>query len=182
MAEIYFTDDHEANHLLATNDFALLVGLTLYQQVPVEKAFVGPSVLRDRLGGELDAAMIASMDPDELDDVFREKPALHRFPGSMAKRTQAVAVHVVETYDGDVSGIWDGVDDASELQRRIKALPGFGDYKARVYAAVLARRFGIQPADWEDHLPDWPNISEVTKPEDRDAMKLRKKEWKAAQG
>jgi uncharacterized HhH-GPD family protein len=181
MAEIYFTDDDGANDLLATNEFALLVGLTLYQQVPVEKAFAGPSVLRERLGGDLDVAMIAAMDPEELNDVFREKPALHRFPGSMAKRTQAVAVHVVEMYDGETSGIWEGVDDADELQRRIKALPGFGDYKARVYAAVLARRFGIQPTGWENHLPDWPNISEVTKPEDRDAMKLRKKEWKAAQ-
>ena len=99
----------------------------------------------------------------------------------MAKRTQAVAVHVVDAYDGDTSGIWEGVGEASDLQRRIKELPGFGDYKARVYAAVLARQFDIRPAGWEDHLPDWPNISEVDEPEDRDAMKLRKKEWKAAQ-
>ena len=181
MAEIYFTDDDDANHLLATNDFALLVGLTLYQQVPVEKAFMGPFVLRDRLGGDLDPARIANMGPDELNDVFREKPALHRFPGSMAKRTQAVAAYVVDTYDGDTSGIWEDVDDSAELLRRIQQLPGFGDYKARVYAAVLARQFGIRPAGWEDHLPDWPNISEVDEPEDRDAMKLRKKEWKAAQ-
>lgn len=181
MAEIYFTDDDDANDLLATNDFALLVGLTLYQQVPVEKAFLGPFVLRDRLGGDLDAATIANMDPDELNDVFREKPALHRFPGSMAKRTQAVAAYIVETYDGETSGIWEGVEEASELQRRIKELPGFGDYKARVYAAVLARQFDIRPEGWDDHLPDWPNISEVTQPEDRDAMKLRKKEWKAAE-
>ena len=99
MAAIYFTDDDDANDLLANNDFAMLVGLTLYQQVPVEKAFSGPYVLSDRLGGELDAVTIAAMDPDELNDVFREKPALHRFPGSMAKRTQAVAAAVVENYD-----------------------------------------------------------------------------------
>ena len=181
MAENYFTDYDGANDLLATDDFAMLVGLTLYQQVPVEKAFMGPFVLRDRLGGDLESATIANMDPDELNDLFREKPALHRFPGSMAKRTQAVAAYVVDTYHGDTSGIWKDVDDSTELLRRIEQLPGFGDYKARVYAAVLARQFGIRPAGWEDHLPDWPNISEVAKPADRDAMKLRKKEWKAAQ-
>jgi uncharacterized HhH-GPD family protein len=181
MTAIYFTDDARANELLAGNDFAMLVGLTLYQQVPVEKAFSGPYVLSDRLDGELDAATIAAMDPDELNDVFREKPALHRFPGSMAKRTQAVAAAVVENYDGDPAGIWEGVADSTELLRRIKQLPGFGDYKARVYAAVLAQQFGIKPDGWEDHLPEWPNISEVTGPEDRDAMKLRKKEWKSAQ-
>lgn len=180
MNEISFTDDEDANTLLATNDFAMLVGITLYQQVPVEKAFSSPYVLRDRIGGHLDAATIAAMDPEELNDVFRQKPALHRFPGSMAKRTQAVAASIVENYDGEPSGIWDGVGDSTELLGRITELPGFGDYKARVYAAVLARQFGIKPDGWEDHLPEWPNISEVTKPEDRDAMKLRKKEWKAA--
>ena len=181
MTEIYFTDDEDANALLANDDFAMLVGLTLYQQVPVEKAFSGPSVLRDRLGGKLDPTTIATMDPDELNDVFRERPALHRFPGSMAKRTQAVAVHIEDVYSGDVSGIWEEVGDSAELLERITQVPGFGDYKARVYAAVLARQFGIQPDGWEDNVPDWPNISEVSKPEDRDAMKLRKKEWKAQQ-
>jgi uncharacterized HhH-GPD family protein len=180
MTEIYFTDDEDANALLATDDFAMLVGLTLYQQVPVEKAFSGPFVLRDRLGGRLDSATIASMDPDELDEIFRERPALHRFPGSMAKRTQAVAAHVEDVYSGDVSGIWEDVAGSAELLERITQVPGFGDYKARVYAAVLARQFGIQPDGWEDNVPDWPNISEVIKSEDRDAMKLRKKEWKAA--
>jgi len=181
MAEIYFTDDPDANRLLADDPFAMLIGLTLYQQVPVEKAFAGPFVLRTRLGGQLDPATIAGMDPEALNEVFRERPALHRFPGSMAKRTQAVAGYVEDTYAGDVSRLWDSVGDASELLDRITRMPGFGDYKARVYAAVLARQFDIKPDGWEEHLPEWPNISEVHKPEDREAMKLRKKEWKAKQ-
>jgi uncharacterized HhH-GPD family protein len=103
MAAIYFTDDPEANALLASDPFAMLVGLTLYQQVPVEKAFAGPFVLRERLGGNLDPATIARMDPEALDEVFRDRPALHRFPGSMAKRTQAVAGYIEDTYSGDVA-------------------------------------------------------------------------------
>jgi uncharacterized HhH-GPD family protein len=181
MAAIYFTDDPEANALLASDPFAMLVGLTLYQQVPVEKAFAGPFVLRERLGGNLDPATIARMDPEALDEVFRDRPALHRFPGSMAKRTQAVAGYIEDTYSGDVAQLWDGVADSAELLDRVTDIPGFGDYKARVYAAVLARQFGVKPAGWEDRLPEWPNISEVHEPEDRQAMKLRKKEWKANQ-
>lgn len=181
MAEIYFTDDDAANALLATDEFAMLVGVTLYQQVPAEKAFSSPYVLRERLDGRLDPTTIAAMDPDVLNEVFRERPALHRFPGSMAKRTQAVASYIEDTYSGDVSGIWHGVGGSTELLDRIARIPGFGNYKAQVYAAVLARQFGIRPDGWEDNLPHWPNISEVSKPEDRAAMKVRKKEWKARQ-
>jgi uncharacterized HhH-GPD family protein len=153
----------------------------LYQQVPVEKAFSGPAVLEDRLGEQLDAGTIASMDPQVLEDVFREKPALHRFPANMAKRTQAVASYIVDEYDGDPTGLWNGVDSGTELLGRIKKMPGFGDYKARVYAAVLAQQFGIKPDGWEENLPDWPNISEVHSETDRVDMKERKKAWKAAQ-
>ena len=99
----------------------------------------------------------------------------------MAKRTQAVASYIVDEYDGDPTGLWEGVDSGAELLGRIKKLPGFGDYKARVYAAVLAQQFGIKPDGWEDGLPDWPNISEVHSEEDRADMKERKKAWKAAQ-
>jgi uncharacterized HhH-GPD family protein len=153
----------------------------LYQQVPVEKAFSGPAALTDRLGEQLDAKAIAAMDPQELEDAFREKPALHRFPANMAKRTQAVATFIVDEYDGDPTGLWDGVESSSELLGRIKKMPGFGDYKARVYAAVLAQQFGIKPTGWEDGLPEWPNISEVHSEADRAEMKERKKAWKAAQ-
>jgi len=181
MAQIHFTTETDSNTLLADNHFALLVGMTLYQQVPVEKAFAGPYVLEQRLGKPLDADTIASTDPAVLEELFREKPALHRFPANMAKRTQAVANYIVDAYGGDPSGLWDGVDTSAELVARIKKLPGFGDYKAKVYAAVLARQFDIKPDGWDQGLPDWPNISEVTSPEGLPDMKLRKKAWKAAQ-
>ncbi len=181
MTQIYFTDVPEANALLGENHFALLVGMTLYQQIPVEKAFAGPYELQQRLGKPLDAELIATMDPDELETVFREKPALHRFPANMAKRTQAVANFVVDEYGGDPTGLWDGAETHAELIKRIKAMPGFGDYKARVYAAVLARQFDVKPDGWDAKLPEWPNISEVDSAESRTDMKARKKAWKAAQ-
>lgn len=156
--------------------------MTLYQQVPVEKAFAGPHVLEERMGQPIDASTIAGMDPQKLEDLFREKPALHRSPANMAKRTQAVASFIVDEYEGDPTGLWAGANTGSELLSRIKAMPGFGDYKARVYSAVLARHFGIKPEGWDDSLPDWPNISEVTSESDRTEMKERKKAWKASQG
>jgi uncharacterized HhH-GPD family protein len=181
MTQIAFTDAPEANALLGDNHFALLVGMTLYQQVPVEKAFAGPYVLEQRLGKPIDAVTIASADPADLEELFREKPALHRFPANMAKRTQAVATYIVDTYDGDPTGLWNGVETSAELVARLKEMPGFGDYKAKVYAAVLARQFDVKPDGWENNLPDWPNISEVTAPEGLTDMKSRKKAWKAAQ-
>ena len=174
-----YTDDPSANAFLAEDPFALLVGIVLYQQVPIETAFAGPSRLNDRLGG-LDPRDIAAMDPDALEAVFREKPAVHRFPGNMAKRVQAVAAFIAAEYDGDTSAIWTDVDDGEELMRRVKAIPGFGDYKARIYLAVLARRFAVKPDGWERYLPDWPNISEIETLEDRSDLKERKRVWKAA--
>ena len=182
MAEIHFTDTDGANELLADDHYALIVGMTLYQQVPVEKAFSGPYVLRQRIDQPLTATTIASMDPDDLEAVFRERPALHRFPANMAKRVQAVSRYLVDEYGGDVSGLWRGVETADELQRRIEAIPGFGEYKARVYAAVLARQYGITPTGWDEDLPEWPNISEVDSDESRIEMKARKKAWKDAGG
>ncbi len=182
MPEIHFTDGPESNELLANNHFALVVGMTLYQQVPVEKAFAGPAVIRERLGKPLDASTIASTDLDTLEAAFREKPAVHRFPANMAKRVHAVAVYLVDTYDGDVTGLWEGVGSGAELLERIQRMPGFGEYKAKVYAAVLARQFGITPDGWDDDLPDWPNISEVDSEDGRAEMKERKKVWKATQG
>ena len=182
MPEIHFTDAPESNQLLADNHFALVVGMTLYQQVPVEKAFAGPAVIRERLGTPLNAATIASMDLETLEAAFREKPAVHRFPANMAKRVHAVATYLVDTYDGDVTGLWKGVGSGAELLERIQLMPGFGEYKAKVYAAVLARQFGITPEGWDDDLPDWPNISEVHSEGDRAEMKERNKAWKATQG
>lgn len=175
-----YTDDASANTLLADDPFALLVGIVLYQQVPVETAFAGPSRVRDRIGG-LDPRLIAEMDPEILEAAFKEKPAVHRFPGNMSKRVQAVAAYVATEYDGDTAAIWTDVDDADTLVRRLKQLPGFGEYKARIYLAVLAQRFGVRPDGWEAYLPDWPNISEIESPNDRADLKERKKAWKAAQ-
>lgn len=179
MPELPYTDDPAANELLATDPFALLVGLVLYQQVPVEKAFMGPLVLEERLGGKLDANSIAAMSPESLEIVFKERPALHRFPGNMAKRTHAVAVYVTEHLEGDPERLWRGVDDADVLMGRLIDLPGFGEYKARVYFGVLANRFDVRPRGWEAHMPDWPSIADVAQPGDIAEMKLRKKAWKA---
>ena len=182
MSDIHFTDADEANELLADSHYALIVGMTLYQQVPVEKAFAGPYVLQERIGGPISAKTIAAMDPEELEAVFRERPALHRFPANMAKRVQAVSQYLVDEYDGDVAALWRDVGTGAELQERIEAIPGFGEYKARVYAAVLARQYGITPTGWDDNLPEWPNISEVDSDEGRADMKARKKAWKDAGG
>lgn len=152
MIELYLTDDERANELLATDHFALLVGMLLDQQIPMERAFKGPFELSQRLralGHELDACSIAAMDPDALAALVAAKPALHRFPTSMAKRIHALAASVCERYAGDVTALWDGVTDAAELRRRIGALPGFGDEKARIYLALLAKRFGVRPTEWE---------------------------------
>src|SRR5690348_15138432 len=146
---LYFTPDPEANELLAASPLALLVGMLLDQQVTMEAAFRAPLVLQQRLGGRLDAAAIAAMAPDELDAVFRERPALHRFPGSMAKRTHALCHYLVEHYDGRAEGIWAGVASGDELLSRLKDLPGFGADKARIFVAVLGKRLGVRPAGWE---------------------------------
>ncbi len=174
-----FTDDDASNDLLHDDPFALLIGMVLYQQVPVETAFAGPARLRERIGG-LDPSQIANTDPDELEAAFREKPAIHRFPGNMSKRVQAVSSHITEVYNGDTTGLWADVPDANTLMTRLKAMPGFGDYKARVYLAVLARHFDVRPEGFERHMPDWPNISEIEQPEDRADLKRRKKAWKAS--
>lgn len=182
MPDVSFTYDEEANQLLAQNPMALLVGLTLYQQVPVEKAFSSPLELQRRLGAPLTASLIANTGLDRLEAVFREKPALHRFPANMAKRTAAVAEHIVATYDGDPAAIWTDVDDADEVLARLHALPGFGEYKATVTFTILAKRFGIQPPRWERWLADFPTVADIESSDDIESFKVRKKEWKAASG
>ena len=143
------TGDPDADALLVSDPFALLLGMLLDQQVPMEWAFKGPHTLKERLGGELDASKIAAMDPDEFEAVFKQKPALHRFPGSMGKRAYALAQVVASEYDGDASRIWKGVDSAQDLYERLRALPGYGDEKAKIFMAILAKRLGIRPSGWE---------------------------------
>lgn len=142
------TGNPEADKLLAEEPLALLIGMLLDQQVPLEAAFIGPKKLADRMGG-LDAQRIADANPDEFAAICATPPAVHRFHGSMAKRIQALCQFLLETYDGRAEAIWtDGGPDGPEVLRRLKALPGYGDQKARIFLALLAKQFGIQPPGW----------------------------------
>jgi uncharacterized HhH-GPD family protein len=147
-ADIPVTGDPDADRLLVENPLALLIGMLLDQQVPMEWAFRGPATLRDRLGS-LDARAIAELPPDELEAVFRAKPALHRYPASMAKRTQALCRHLVDEYGGDAAAVWRDAPDGAELLRRLRDLPGFGAEKSKIFLALLAKRRGVRPPGWE---------------------------------
>lgn len=172
---LYFTDSDEANALIAADPMALLVGFVLDQQVPVQKAFSGPLALKQRLGA-LDAATLAEAD---LDPVFREKPAIHRFPGSMARRVHELAVHVRDRYDGDAARVWTDAADARELRANIAALPGFGDMKVKSLSAVLANRFDVEAA--RDLVPSHPTLGVVDSPQAladyQAAKRIHKGEW-----
>jgi uncharacterized HhH-GPD family protein len=147
--QIPVTGDPDADALLVSDPFALLVGMLLDQQVPMEWAFKGPYTLKERLGGSLDPATVATLSPEQVEELFKQKPALHRFPGSMAKRTHALAQHVVDTYDGDTESIWTTAADGDELLARLRALPGYGDEKAKIFTAILGKRLGVAPKGWE---------------------------------
>lgn len=143
------TGDDEADELLNTDALALLVGMLLDQQVPMEWAFRGPATLRERLG-HLDPTRIAAMEPEQLEEAFRQKPALHRFPGSMANRTHQLCVHLVEHHGGDARDIWAGIDDGAEVRRRLQALPGYGKEKSQIFLALLVKRMGCSFDGWEE--------------------------------
>ncbi len=145
-AALHFTGDPEADALLAADPLALLIGFALDQQVTVQSAFAGPLKLRQRLG-TLDAKAIAATDPDRLLEIFRERPAIHRFPGSMATRVQELAAHVVDEYDGHAEHLWTEATDTADLKKRIGALPGYGPMKITALGSVLALRFGVAIAD-----------------------------------
>jgi uncharacterized HhH-GPD family protein len=157
---IVWTNDPAANQLLETDPLALLIGLVLDQQVKMEKAFGGPYELKKRLG-HLDARKIAAMDPGKLDAVFRERPALHRFPGNMAKRVQALCQVLVKDYHGDAGAVWREARDGDDLAARINKLPGFGDMKVKITISILAKRFGVKPAGWEKHAASWHSVADV---------------------
>ncbi len=140
----------EANELLADDPLALLIGMLLDQQIPMEKAFTSPYELRSRLGGTLDAVTIAGYDPDALEGLFRTPPALHRFPAAMAKRVQELARVIASEYGGDASAVWAGVSSGEELVARLAKLPGFGAQKAAIFAALLGKQFGVRPAGWRE--------------------------------
>jgi uncharacterized HhH-GPD family protein len=149
MVSLPVTGDPEANQLLVDDPLALIIGMLLDQQVPMEWAFAAPLKLRDRLGGKLDAATIAATDPAKLEEIFKGPPALHRFPGSMAKRVQALCQTLVDDYGGDAAAVWADPKSGAELLKRVKALPGFGDEKAKIFTALLAKRFDVTPDGWE---------------------------------
>jgi uncharacterized HhH-GPD family protein len=144
----FITGDDQADRLLAEDPLALLLGMLFDQQVPMEWAFASPAKLKERLG-HLDAVRIAEMDPDAFVSVCCEKPAIHRFPGSMGKRAYEVCRVVAEEYDGDAAKIWTGVESGDELLARLRALPGFGGEKSKIFLAILGKRLGIRPAGWE---------------------------------
>jgi uncharacterized HhH-GPD family protein len=147
-ASIPVTGIPEADRLLVTDPLALLIGMLLDQQVPMEWAFKGPLSLKERLGG-LDAAAIAATDPEQLVEVFCTKPALHRYPAVMARRTHELCLYLVDHYDGDAARVWKGVRSGDELYRRLRELPGYGEEKAKIFLAILAKRLGKRPAGWE---------------------------------
>ncbi len=172
-----FTDDEDACRLLADDPFALLVGLALDQQVTVQTAFAGPFKLRQRLG-TLDPAAIAATDPLRLEEAFRAKPAIHRFPGAMAARVRELAATVAEEYGGRAERIWTEAADASDLRRRIGALPGFGEMKVTTLAAVLAKRLGVEVA--RPLCPDHPTLGDVDSPQALADYQAAKRAHKAA--
>ena len=174
---LYLTDSEEANELIARDPLALLIGFALDQQVTVQTAFSGPLKLEERIG-TLDAAAIAAMDPTELEAAFRQRPAIHRFPGSMARRVQELSAVVAEEYGGRAERVWTEASDAADLRKRIGALPGFGAMKITGLGSVLALRFGVEAA--QDLVPDHPSLGRIDSPEALAEYQAAKRAHKAA--
>ena len=180
MAALHFSGDPEADAFLGENPLALLIGFVLDQQVTVQKAFSSPLELSKRLGG-LDATAIAAMDPDRLEEVFRARPALHRFPANMARRVQEHCAVVASEYGGDAAAVWTGARDGADLERRLLALPGIGEMKARTMVGVLAKRLGVRPAGWEEFAPKHLSLGDVDSPQALVDYQAAKRAHKAAQ-
>jgi uncharacterized HhH-GPD family protein len=174
---LHFTGDAAADALIAKDPLALLIGFALDQQVTVQTAFAGPLKLQQRLGS-LDAGAIAATDPADLEALFRQPPAIHRFPGSMAKRVHDLARHVADEYDGHAERVWTEATDAKDLERRIRALPGFGDMKVLALSAVLAKRFGVEAA--KPLAPSFPTLGDVDSVEALHEYQAAKRAHKAA--
>jgi uncharacterized HhH-GPD family protein len=177
--KLHFTGNDEADELLAADPTALLIGFVLDQQVSVQKAFSGPLELKHRLG-TLDAAELAGMDAGTLDRAFRERPALHRYPGTMAERTQALCAAIASEYGGDASRVWREAESGADLERRLLELPGIGPMKARSLIAILVKRFGARPPGWEEVVPQHPTLGDVDSPEALEAYQEKKRAYKAS--
>jgi uncharacterized HhH-GPD family protein len=174
---LYLTDSDEANELIAREPLALLIGFALDQQVTVPTAFLGPLKLKERVGG-LDAAAIAAMDPAELEAVIRQRPAIHRFPGSMARRVHELCAVIAEEYGGQAERVWTEARDAADLRRRIGALPGFGAMKITGLGSVLALRFGVEAA--QELVPEYPCLGKIDSREALAEYQAAKRAHKAA--
>lgn len=185
MVALHLSQDAEADEFVSGNSLGLLIGMILDQQITIEKAFSSPAELARRLGGTLDAAAIASMPLDELTDLFRERPALHRYPGSMAGRVQEVCRVIAAEYNERADGIWKGVKTGDELVGRLKALPGFGDQKAKIFAALLGKQLGVRPEGWQ--LASTPygeddaflSVADITSTESLEKVRANKRAIKA---
>ena len=174
---LYFTDDEKANALLAHNALALLVGFVLDQQVPVQKAFAGPLELERRLGA-FDAEAIA--DAGGLERIFRERPALHRYPGTMARRVQDLCTTIASEYGGKAERVWTEARDGRDLERRLLALPGIGEMKARSLIAIVGKRLGVKPPGWEEVAPRYPTLGDVDSPAELERYQEAKRAHKAS--
>ena len=185
-AKLCLAQDPEADQLLTGNPFALLVGMLLDQQVPMETAFAGPKKIADRMGG-LDPQQIAECNPDKFAALCSERPAIHRFPGSMAKRIQTLAQIIVDRYDGDAAALWTAGDpNGAELLRRLKGLPGFGDQKAKIFLALLAMQYGVTPTGWRAAAGEFGkagthlSVADIVDARSLDEVRSYKKQLKAA--
>jgi len=174
-----WSDDEEANRLITDDPLALLIGFVLDQQVTVEKAFVGPKVIRDRLG-TLDAGKLAALPAGTVQRAFTELPAVHRYPSAMAARVQSLCAIIATRYGGDAAGLWVGVKSAAELRDRVLALPGFGPMKAATVVGTLGRHYGVRPTGWKGVAAPSPTLAEVVTREDRIAYQTTKRAAKRA--
>jgi uncharacterized HhH-GPD family protein len=186
MAKLQLVQDPAADALLESNPFALLVGMLLDQQIPMETAFAGPKKIADRMG-DVDAREIADYDPEKFIALCSERPAVHRFPGSMGKRLQIMAQAIVDDYDGNASALWTaGEPDGSEVLRRLKALPGFGEQKAKIFLALLGKQYGVTPTGWREAAGDYGkagtymSVADVVDAGSLEKVRSYKKQAKAA--
>jgi uncharacterized HhH-GPD family protein len=183
---LHLSQIDEADELLTNDPLALLIGMVLDQQFPLERAFAAPHILTQRLGRPLDVGELAAFDPDALGAIFATPPALHRFPGSMAKRVQAVCQVVVDKYDGDPASIWNSAADGKELLRRVGALPGFGTQKAKIFVALLGKQLDVTPPGWREVTTPYGDegsfrsVADITGPETLLKVRDFKKQMKAA--
>lgn len=183
---LQIAQDAEADRLVSEDPLALLIAMVLDQQIPLERAFSSPRDLKQRLGGRLDAAEIADMDPDRLASVFSQRPALHRFPAANAKRVQQLCRIIVDDYDGSADRVWTTAESGEELLRRVRALPGFGEQKARIFVALLGKQLGVRPKGWQDaagkfgQKGSFLSIADITDSTSLGKVRAYKQQMKAA--